>query len=276
VIGSEPTFRACLAAVLRTDVASLPQPDGDPSVFWRQWLAGRNLGLVPVDDPASFAWAGFWIAVAETSDGRRDAVLMFGVPSGVVSDAAGVVEDGGVLVAGAVLAPLDPHLERGLPYGEALQARGTVAAVLIAPEAETSLSRVEEATAVAGHGLVGDRYASARGTFSGAGRGYELTLIEAEALESLAAAGTPVTWEDARRNIVTRGIGLNALVGRLFWVGEVECVGRRLAEPCAHLQRLAPDGILRGLVHRGGLRADIVVGGTIRVGDTVAAVPDPA
>ena len=78
----------------------------------------------------------------------------------------------------------------------------------------------------------------------GSGRGYELTLIEAEALEALAADGVEITWEEARRNVVTRGIGLNALVGRRFRIGEVECVGRRLAEPCSHLQRLAPAGRL--------------------------------
>ena len=75
--------------------------------------------------------------------------------------------------------------------------------------------------------------------------------------------------EDARRNVVTRGIDLNALVGRRFRVGDVECVGRRLCEPCAHLQRLSP-GTLRPLVHRGGLRADLLGDGVIRVGDPVS------
>ena len=73
----------------------------------------------------------------------------------------------------------------------------------------------------------------------------------------------------ARRNVVTRGIDLNALVGRSFRVGDVECVGRRLCEPCAHLQRLSP-GTLRPLVHRGGLRADVLGDGMIRVGDAVS------
>jgi len=74
--------------------------------------------------------------------------------------------------------------------------------------------------------------------------------------------------------LLGRGVGLNALVGRRFLIGDVECVGRRLAEPCSHVQRLAPAGILAGLVHRGGLRADILAGGTIRVGDAVVPVPD--
>ena len=76
-------------------------------------------------------------------------------------------------------------------------------------------------------------------------------------------------WEDARRNLVTSGISLNALVGRRFRVGTVECVGRRLAEPCAHLERLVRPGLLRPLVHRGGLRADILSAGAIAVGDEI-------
>src|SRR4029077_12620414 len=102
--------------------------------------------------------------------------------------------------------------------------------ILVAAEAEGPLGRVETAQAIAGSGLEGDRYCDGRGTFSGPGRGYQLTLVEAEVLESL-----DLPWELARRNIVTRGIDLNALVGRRFAVGQVECIVRRLAEPCAHL-----------------------------------------
>ena len=72
--------------------------------------------------------------------------------------------------------------------------------------------------------------------------------------------------------MVTRGIDVNALVGRRFRIGEVECAGRRLCEPCSHLQRLTRPGILRALVHRGGLRADVIGGGEIRVGDAVVAI----
>jgi MOSC domain-containing protein YiiM len=79
-------------------------------------------------------------------------------------------------------------------------------------------------------------------------------------------------WEQARRNVVTRGISLNGLVGRRFQIGSVECVGRRLAEPCAHLEKLPRPGLLRPLVHRGGLRADITKGGVIRAGDAIEAI----
>lgn len=77
-------------------------------------------------------------------------------------------------------------------------------------------------------------------------------------------------WEQARGNIVTRGIALSALVGHRFKIGAVECIGRRLAEPCSHLEKLARPGLLRPLVHRGGLRADILEGGPISIGDPVA------
>jgi MOSC domain-containing protein YiiM len=85
--------------------------------------------------------------------------------------------------------------------------------------------------------------------------------------ETLDALG--LTAADARRNVVTRGVDLDALIGRRFRVGEVECVGRRRCEPCAHLQRISKPGILRALVHRGGLRADVLAGGAIRIGDRV-------
>lgn len=100
----------------------------------------------------------------------------------------------------------------------------------------------------------------------GSGRpGAALTLVDAEVLDGLERElGRPV---DHRRNVVTRGTDLNALVGRRFRLGELLCAGSRLSEPCAHLDRLNAGGVLRPLVHRGGLRADIVTGGTLRVSD---------
>jgi hypothetical protein len=136
--------------------------------------------------------------------------------------------------------------------------------LLVAPDAEQPLVRVGSVNAVAGRGLEGDRYFDGRGTFSGTGRGYELTFVEAEVLDEV-----DLSWEQARRNVVTRGIALNGLVGRRFTVGTVECVGRRLAEPCSHLEKLARPGLLRPLVHRAGLRADVLRDGKISVGDSV-------
>ena len=255
-------LRACLREVLGGDV---PRPDDadEPIRFFRQWLAERNLGLVPIAEPASFDWPGKWIAVVDGSSGRH-AVVMFGSPSGAWLDPAGAYEGGSRIVAGWMLTPLDLELPAEAPYGTAA-GTGAVTGILVAPAAEAPLERVAAAVALPGRGLAGDRYAKGDGTFSGPGRGYELTLVEAEVLDEI-----QLSWEDARRNVVTTGISLNALVGRRFRVGPVECVGRRLAEPCAHLEKLARPGLLRPLVHRGGLRADILTGGQIAIGDEVA------
>ena len=112
-----------------------------------------------------------------------------------------------------------------------------------------------------GQGLQGDRYAAAAGTFASGRPGSALTLVDAAVLD---------TFDrdlDHRRNVVIRGTDLNALVGREFMLGEARCRGSRLCEPCAHLDRLNGGGVLRPLVHRGGLRADVIRGGTVRVGD---------
>jgi MOSC domain-containing protein YiiM len=127
--------------------------------------------------------------------------------------------------------------------------------------AESELPTPVDAVEVTADGIVGDRYGKAR----------DLTLIEAEALEGLRAdTGIELSAAESRRQVLTRGIRLNDLVGAHFTVGDVECVGQEWCEPCSHLQGLTQQGVLRGLVHRGGLRADIVSGGRIAVGDTVA------
>ena len=123
-----------------------------------------------------------------------------------------------------------------------------------------SLRPVESVDAVAGKGLEGDRHFFAEG----APPGNAITLIEAEVLEDVGLTGT-----QSRRQLVTRGVRLNDLVGKRFFVGEIECEGIELCEPCLHLQSLTRPGILRDLLHRGGLNADIVSSGTISVGDTV-------
>ena len=132
---------------------------------------------------------------------------------------------------------------------------------------ESELPRPVEAVEVTAEGVVGDRYAQSR----------DLTLIEAEALEGLRGdTGIELSAAECRRQVLTRGIRLNDLVGERFTVGGVECVGQELCEPCNHLQGLTYTGVLRGLVHRGGLRADIVSGGRIAVGDEIARVSSAA
>jgi hypothetical protein len=255
-------LRDCLSEMVGEPVPGPPDDVEDPLRFCQHWLAERNLGLVPIDDAASFDWPGQWIALVRGVD-RRHAVVMFGSPSGVWLDPGGAYRDDVQIDAGLMLTPLDLHLSTKAPYGS-VDGAGTVVGILVASQAEAPLRRVDSVTALPGRGLEGDRYAEGRGTFSAPGRGYEVTLVEADVLDAV-----ELSWEDARRNIVTTGISLNALVGHRFRVGSVTCVGRRLAEPCSHLEKLARPGLLRPLVHRGGLRADILTDGTITIGDDV-------
>ena len=126
---------------------------------------------------------------------------------------------------------------------------------------------VERVRAVAGRGLEGNRY-----FLDEPEPGRALTLIQAEALEGLEReTGIRLSAAESRRNVLTRGIDLNALVGKRFRVGAAECYGVELCEPCASLEGMTQPGVIRGLLHRGGLNADIVSDGEIAVGDEVAA-----
>ena len=130
---------------------------------------------------------------------------------------------------------------------------------------------VASARAIPGKGLEGDRYASGVGTFSRhVGSGRMVTLIEAESLEALERDyRIQLPAELSRRNLVTRGVALNHLVGREFQVGVVRLRGTRLCEPCTHLENRAGRPAMKGLIHRGGLRTEIVLGGEIPVGDLI-------
>jgi MOSC domain-containing protein len=215
-----------------------------------QWLASRNLGFVPVASPESFEWPGRFLGLKR---GSSTWAVFFGVPPGIVYD------------------PLaEPDREE---QDDATESVGTVELIALATEAEGPMKAVSAAEAIEGRGLLGDRYERQAGTFSNPkGGGYDLTLVEAEALEELSSKGVELAPIEARRNIVVRGIALDDLIGRRFRVGEVECYGQRRCEPCSHLERLTRPGALRGLVHRGGLRADVLSGGRIRTGASVEAL----
>ena len=147
---------------------------------------------------------------------------------------------------------------------------GTVESIHVASAAEATTQSVDQARAIPGVGLEGDRYAKQKGTFYKPLPDFELTLIEAEAVEALKRDyGVDIAPGEARRNLVTRGVPLNHLVGREFQIGDVKIRGIRLCEPCDHLQRLTGRPVLKGLLHRGGLRAQILTKGTIRVGDAI-------
>jgi MOSC domain-containing protein YiiM len=270
--GEAATFGACLATVLELPLEDVPElPPGEELPGWRimRWLGGLGLGLVPVADAASFDWAGPWIGWVRPGDGgERQAVVMYGVPSGVAWDPSGVTgTDGWRLDGGLVISALDVALARpSLPKAPA--SAGTVEGIFVASEAGAPAQSLEEVAALAGRGLDGDRHVAGAGTFPSGLPGSALTLIEAEVCESFAPALDP---HEHRRNVVTRGIALNDLVGHEFRIGSVRCRGMRLCEPCTVIQRYAARPVLRPLVHRGGLRADILEDGVVRVGDVLQA-----
>jgi MOSC domain-containing protein YiiM len=269
---------ACLASILELDADRVPVPDEthpEPWTVWRNWLAQRGLGLVPVSGPAGFNWPGPWLAVLRAAGGEgRIGAVAFGAPPGLAWNPLGGPETFEAVESGFVIAPADVALWTPARRDEPRRA-GTVVAIVLAGDPEAAMTTVERAAARAGRGLEGDRYFDGRGTFSNThARGHDLTLIEAEVLDALRLPGGRLAPEEARRNIVTRGIDLNALVGRRFRIGEVECFGQRLCEPCAHLERLTAQagkpGTLRALIHKGGLRADVLTDGEIRAGSDVA------
>jgi MOSC domain-containing protein YiiM len=135
-----------------------------------------------------------------------------------------------------------------------------VVEINIGPSA--ALASVESVAALAGKGLKGDRQFCGEGARPGGA----LTLIEAEALEDVGLSGA-----QSRRQVVVRGVSLNDLVGKRFRVGNVECLGVELCEPCLHLQQMTRPGIIKDLIHRGGLNADILTDGQISVGDALVS-----
>jgi MOSC domain-containing protein YiiM len=145
---------------------------------------------------------------------------------------------------------------------------GQVVSIHLGPRKGQPLHLVNEVQALAGQGLQGDRYCRQEGTFSSKpGPDREITLIEMEALEAFQHEhGVELTAADSRRNVATRGVRLNDLVGKQFAVGEVVLQGLRLCEPCSHLAQLTCREVLPGMVNRAGLRAQILTGGVVRVG----------
>jgi MOSC domain-containing protein YiiM len=143
---------------------------------------------------------------------------------------------------------------------------GRVEGIFIAPKKRELPQPVESVRAFAGRGLEGNRY-----FFDGdAPAGQALTLIAAEAVDALEREhGISIEPRESRRNVVTRGIDVNELVGKRFRIGGVECLGVELCEPCTTLESMTQPGIIKGLLHRGGLNADILTDGEISVGDDV-------
>jgi hypothetical protein len=271
------SFLACLATILEVPLDRLPQlaEDADPATGWAvsRWLGGLGLGIARIAEPAAFSWAGPWLARVHPPAADTRYVVMYGVPSGVAWDPAGDaqissdwIKDGFIVAAAdiALALPARPS---------APVADGKVEGIWIAATAGEPALALMAVHALAGRGLAGDRHVTGTGTFPSGLPGSALTLIEAEVCESFEP---PLRPDEHRRNLVTRGIGLNGLVGRDFMIGEVRCRGMRLCEPCKVAERYAARPILRALVHRGGLRADILQDGLIRIGGRIHVTVGPA
>jgi len=148
----------------------------------------------------------------------------------------------------------------------------SVLQILISPSPDAPMESRDEVHAVPGKGIEGDRYFIGAGTFSPKPQkpDFEITLIEQENISAFAeASGLAFTEKDARRNIVTTGVRLNDLVDREFNVGSVRLKGCRLCEPCDYLAKNTHPQVLKGLLHKGGLRAQILTEGAIHVGDPI-------
>lgn len=154
---------------------------------------------------------------------------------------------------------------------------GSVVAIFVAPAAGAPMEARDAVDAITGVGLAGDRYAATVGTYSGHRLPDDqraVTLIEREAIAAVRSeTGLALDEAETRRNLVTLGVPLNHLVDREFQVGAVRLRGVNLSEPCVHLERLVRDGLRAALIHRGGLRAEVVAGGPIRLGDPVCPGP---
>ena len=157
-----------------------------------------------------------------------------------------------------------------------MQPEGSVVEIWLAGAAAEPMRRVAAVEAVAGRGLAGDRYALGGGTWARyPDLEKQVTLIDRDDVAALAAeTGSDLTPGDTRRNLVTAGIDLPALVGRWFTVGDVLLFGMKRCPPCAHLERLTGVRLVKAMLHRGGINAAVFAGGQITDGAVVQPVSE--
>lgn len=162
-----------------------------------------------------------------------------------------------------------------------MDGRGRIAAIFVAGRPTAPMQAVDEVRVVAGRGLAGDRYAGSDGTWSDGDEDHrpkrQVTFVESEAVVAVRRDyGIDLEAADTRRNIVTAGIALNHLVGREFAFGDVRFRGVALCEPCHHLEEVSGKPIRRPLVHRGGLNAEALTDGLLRIGDRFSFLTEEA
>ena len=150
---------------------------------------------------------------------------------------------------------------------------GTIESILISGSAGGEMVSQSSVKLEIGRGIVGDRYYVSKGTYSRKlekTHDFEVTLIEREEIDVFnQATGLDYGAGAFRRNIVTRGVRLNNLVGKEFSIGDLKFMGVRLCEPCAYLAELLGSEFLNLMAHKAGLRAQILVDGSIEVSDSI-------
>ena len=151
---------------------------------------------------------------------------------------------------------------------------GAVVKLFIAPVGGVTMAAVEEVKALAGQGIEGDRYCKRDGYWTDVDE-CEVTLIESEALDEIGSTkGVSVEQGEHRRNLVTRGIRLDNLLGKRFQIGTAVLEYDRPRPPCGHIETLTEAGMTRALLGRGGICARIVESGTIRANDPIVVLSE--
>ena len=148
--------------------------------------------------------------------------------------------------------------------------QGELLEIHTTPASRMAMVAQDSATLIAGQGIAGDRYLLGTGTYSKLPDVREVTLIEIETLEALERDhGITLPTLEHRRNLTTRAVPLNHLVGRQFWVGDVLLQGGRLNTPCRYLDMITKREVCDLLEHRSGLNCSILRGGELRRDDVI-------
>ena len=156
-------------------------------------------------------------------------------------------------------------------------ATGSVVALFTVDRREAPMKQSEQINAIAGKGIEGDRYLLETGTYSKKPEpGRQVTLIQSEVLDSLKTKfDITVKPEESRRNVLTKGIEINDLIGTEFFVGPVRLKAHRLTRPCLYLENLlSQPGLYNELWENGGISCEILSGGVIKEGDVITAATD--
>lgn len=225
----------------------------------------KAAGAANVTADLARSWAQDSTVDALIAQNTKEAVVAgaFGAPSYVFQDEVFWGQDR--------LDFLADRLARNNPSSFVSSFRGQLAGIYYSEIQGLEMETVPEIKLISGIGVENDRYANGKGYYSHKPHeDRQVTLIEEETLEALARDHNIVMNPDeTRRNLMTRGVPLNHLVGKTFRVGDVTLYGGRLNVPCKYLERLLDRQVFDPLINRSGLNCRILKTGTVRIGDVI-------